>query len=84
MKNKFNLLNTVAKFLYPGLLNYLLFVYYYVMFCILVISSGYTQYFIYFLGLYDEGAIVLGRLGRHEDALTIYTHILQNFSKAEK
>lgn len=46
--------------------------------------SGYTQYFIYFLGLYDEGAIVLGRLGRHEDALTIYTHILQNFSKAEK
>lgn len=34
-------------------------------------------------GLYDEGAVVLGKLGRHEDALTIYTHILQNFSKAE-
>ncbi|GBM93122.1 Vam6/Vps39-like protein [Araneus ventricosus] len=34
-------------------------------------------------GLYDEGAIVLGRLGRHEDALTIYIHILQNYAKAE-
>lgn len=37
-----------------------------------------------YLGLYDEGAVVLGKLGRHEDALTIYTNILQNFSKAEK
>ncbi|GFR11295.1 hypothetical protein TNCT_648011 [Trichonephila clavata] len=34
-------------------------------------------------GLYDEGAIVLGRLGRHEEALTIYIHVLQNFAKAE-
>ncbi|KAG8183005.1 hypothetical protein JTE90_017093 [Oedothorax gibbosus] len=34
-------------------------------------------------GLYDEGAVVLGRLGRHEDALTIYIHILQNYAKAE-
>lgn len=37
-----------------------------------------------YLGLYDEGAIILGKLGRHEDALTIYCHILQNFSKAER
>ncbi|XP_054708106.1 vam6/Vps39-like protein [Uloborus diversus] len=35
-------------------------------------------------GLYDEGAIVLGKLGRHEDALRVYTHILQNFEEAEK
>ncbi|XP_035234198.1 vam6/Vps39-like protein [Stegodyphus dumicola] len=35
-------------------------------------------------GLYDEGAIVLGKLGRHEDALAIYAHVLRNFSKAEK
>ncbi|GIY79149.1 hypothetical protein CDAR_216581 [Caerostris darwini] len=34
-------------------------------------------------GLYEEGAVVLGKLGRHEDALTIYIHILQNFAKAE-
>ncbi|XP_042910118.1 vam6/Vps39-like protein isoform X1 [Parasteatoda tepidariorum] len=35
-------------------------------------------------GLYDEGAVILGKLGRHDDALTIYIHILQNYSKAER
>lgn len=34
-------------------------------------------------GLFEEGAIVLGKLGRHEEALTIYAHALQNPDKAE-
>lgn len=35
-------------------------------------------------GLYEEAAIVMGRLGKHEDALTIYVHVLQQHDKAEQ
>ncbi|XP_064458413.1 vam6/Vps39-like protein [Ornithodoros turicata] len=34
-------------------------------------------------GLYEEAAIVMGRLGRHEDALTIYVQVLRDHEKAE-
>lgn len=34
-------------------------------------------------GLYEEAAIVMGRLGRHEDALTIYVQVLGDDLKAE-
>ncbi|XP_023931071.1 vam6/Vps39-like protein [Lingula anatina] len=34
-------------------------------------------------GFYEERAILLGQLGRHEQALYIYVHLLQNTRKAE-
>ncbi|XP_067131793.1 vam6/Vps39-like protein [Centruroides vittatus] len=34
--------------------------------------------------LYEEAAIVKGKLGKHEEALIIYTHILQAPEKAER
>ncbi|XP_076345716.1 vam6/Vps39-like protein [Tachypleus tridentatus] len=34
-------------------------------------------------GLFDEAAVIMEKLGRHEEALAIYFHILQNPPKAE-
>lgn len=35
-------------------------------------------------GFHEERAILLGRLGRHEQALTIYIHILKDNHLAEQ
>lgn len=37
-----------------------------------------------FEGLFEAKAILLGRLGRHENALEIYVHRLQDYLKAEE
>jgi len=34
--------------------------------------------------LYEERAVILGRLGRHEQAIVIYTNILHDYPQAEK
>ena len=34
-------------------------------------------------GFFEERAILLGRLGRHEQALAIYVHVLKDFDMAE-
>ena len=34
------------------------------------------------LDFYEERAILLGRLGHHEQALAIYTHLLKDIDKA--
>ena len=36
------------------------------------------------LGFYEERALLLGRLGRHEQALAIYAHILKDTKRAEE
>lgn len=38
--------------------------------------------FVLFTGLFEERAIVLGKLGRHEHALTIYMNILRDVPRA--
>lgn len=38
--------------------------------------------FVLFIGLFEERAIVLGKLGRHEHALAIYMSILKDVSRA--
>ncbi|GAB6031743.1 Vam6/Vps39-like protein [Chamberlinius hualienensis] len=35
-------------------------------------------------GFYEEQAILSGKMGRHEKALAIYTHVLKNFDLAEE
>ena len=35
-------------------------------------------------GFYEERAILLGGLGRHEQALAIYVHVLKDCSMAER
>ena len=35
-----------------------------------------------FLGLFEERAVLLGKLGRHEQALSIYTNILKDMPAA--
>ena len=37
-----------------------------------------------FLEFYEERAILLGRLGRHEQALGIYVHILKDDDLAKR
>lgn len=34
--------------------------------------------------MYEERAMILGRLGRHEQAIVIYTNILHDYQQAEK
>ena len=38
----------------------------------------------FLLGFYHERALLLGRVGRHEEALAIYIHILHNIKLAEE
>ena len=35
-------------------------------------------------GLFDERAIVMGKIGNHQEALVIYVHILQDLQRAEE
>lgn len=37
-----------------------------------------------FAALYEERALLLGRLKKHQQALAIYTQILKNYKAAEK
>lgn len=39
---------------------------------------------LYTTGFYEERAILLGRLGRHEQALGIYVHVLHDDRLAEE
>lgn len=39
--------------------------------------------FVYFLDLFEERALLLGRLGRHDVALAMYAHILRDPKMAE-
>lgn len=41
-------------------------------------------YFSCFLGFFEERAILLGRLGRHEQALAIYVYVLHDNKMAEE
>lgn len=36
------------------------------------------------LGLLEERAILLGKLGDHKKALSVYVHVLHDFEAAEK
>lgn len=36
------------------------------------------------LGLLEERALLLGRMGKHEQALFIYVHVLKDTNMAEK
>lgn len=40
------------------------------------------MFFLLFTGLFEERAIVLGKLGRHEHALAIYMSILRDVPRA--
>ena len=40
--------------------------------------------FCFFLALYEERAILLGRIARHDRALNIYVHKLNDFEMAEQ
>ena len=42
------------------------------------------HYFLVFSGFFEERAILLGRLGRHETALGLYVIILQDTKLAEE
>ena len=47
-------------------------------------DDGCLVFTLHFSGFYEERAILLGRLGRHEQALSIYIHTLNNIRMAEE
>ena len=46
--------------------------------------KSYNLYPCFIVGFYEERAILLGRLGRHEQALGIYIHVLHDTKLAEE
>ena len=48
------------------------------------LKNFFLFHLVFFAGFYEERAILLGRLGRHEQALAIYVHALRDNKMARE
>lgn len=46
--------------------------------------TGCDSNFWFFLGMFEERALILGRMGRFEQAIGLYVHVLKADDEAEK
>lgn len=53
-------------------------------FALIFLCSFWLDFHAISLGLLEERALLLGRMGKHEQALFIYVHILKDTNMAEK